>query len=79
MQSPSTVVTPNTSVIDNGNMSAILQKVDICFSSNKGCVSEETLNKYNVIKDEKKWVTLIINAWRSEILMEEAFAIEVMR
>jgi hypothetical protein len=49
MQSPASVVTPNTPVIDDDNLSVILQKTDLCFSSNKSFASEETLNEYNII------------------------------
>lgn len=49
MQSSSNVVVTDTPVIDDQNISVIMQKADICFSYNKSFSWEETLKKYNLI------------------------------
>ncbi|KAG2232280.1 hypothetical protein INT48_001565 [Thamnidium elegans] len=49
MQSPRTIVVPNTPVIDDDKLCAITRKADLCFIFNKRFATEETIKEYNII------------------------------
>lgn len=49
MQSTTHVVPPDTRIIDDDCLSLIIQKIDLCFSSNKTFSSKETLDEFNKI------------------------------